>query len=49
MAYAEAAVEWAMKMQLVILRALAGTLTWLQAADILDLESPRAAPLADPL
>jgi transposase len=38
MAYAEAAVEWAMKMQEVIVRALAGTLTWLQAADILDLD-----------
>lgn len=38
MAYAEAAVEWAMKMQEVILRALAGTLTWLQAAEILDLD-----------
>jgi len=37
MAYAEAAVEWAMKIQEVILRALAGTLTWLQAADILGL------------
>jgi transposase len=37
MAYAEAVVEWTMKLQEVILRALAGSLTWLQAADILDL------------
>ena len=38
MAYAAAAVERAMKMQEVILRALAGTLTWIQAADILGLD-----------
>jgi len=37
MAYAEVVVERAMKLQEVILRALAGTLTWLQAADIIGL------------
>jgi hypothetical protein len=36
-----AAVERAMKLQEVIMRALSGTLTWLQAADILGLE-PRS-------
>src|SRR5215472_3368045 len=41
MAYALGAVERAMKVQEVILRALAGKLTWLQAADILD-RSPRS-------
>jgi transposase len=40
MAYAPGAVERAMKAQEVIVRALAGTLTWIQAADILGL-SPR--------
>src|SRR5260370_17738196 len=38
MLYAAAVVERAMKMQEVILRALSGALTWLQAADILDLD-----------
>src|SRR5256885_16953484 len=38
MVFAAAAVERAMKMQEVILRALSGSLTWLQAADILDLD-----------
>ena len=38
MVFAAAAVERAMKMQEVILRALSGALTWLQAADILDLD-----------
>jgi len=38
MVYAAAAVERAMKMQEVILRALSGALTWLQAADILGLD-----------
>ncbi len=38
MVYAAAVVERAMKMQEVILRALSGALTWLQAADILGLE-----------
>jgi transposase len=37
MPYAEMVVERAMKLQEVILRALAGTLTWLQAADIIGL------------
>jgi transposase len=41
MAYALGAVERAMKVQEVILRALAGKLTWLQAADILG-RSPRS-------
>ncbi len=41
MFYAAAAVEWAMKRQEVIMRALAGKLTWLQAADILGL-NPRS-------
>src|SRR5437762_8953644 len=41
MVFAAAAVERAMKMQEVILRALSGALTWLQAADIRDLD-PRA-------
>jgi len=40
MAYLQAAVERAMKVQEVIVRALAGQLTWLQAADILG-RSPR--------
>src|SRR6266446_7083802 len=38
MLYAAAVVERAMKMQGVILRVLSGALTWLQAADILDLD-----------
>src|SRR6266849_8253489 len=41
MLYPEAAVERAMKRQEVICRALAGTLTWLQAADILGID-PRS-------
>jgi hypothetical protein len=41
MAYLRAAVERAMKVQEVIVRALAGQLTWLQAADILG-RSPRS-------
>lgn len=44
MPYAPGAVERAMKAQEVIVRALAGTLTWIQAADILGLSlglSPR--------
>lgn len=41
MAYARDAVEWAMKVQEVIVRALAGQLTWVQAADILG-RSPRS-------
>jgi hypothetical protein len=41
MAYLQAAVERAMKVQEVIVRALAGKLTWLQAADILG-RSPRS-------
>jgi hypothetical protein len=40
MAYARAAVERAMKVQEVILRAIDGQLTWGQAADILGY-SPR--------
>jgi hypothetical protein len=35
MVLAAAAVERAMKLQEVLMRALSGTLTWLQAADIL--------------
>jgi transposase len=41
MLYAAAAVEWAMKIQQVIVRALSGAITWLQAADILGLD-PRS-------
>src|SRR3989475_2462834 len=41
MAYALGAVERAMKVQEVILRAVDGKLTWLQAADILG-RSPRS-------
>jgi transposase len=41
MAFAAAAVERAMTYQQVIMRALAGTLTWLQAADILGID-PRS-------
>ena len=40
MRYGLPAVERAMKMQEIILRAMSGTITWLQAADILGL-SPR--------
>jgi transposase len=41
MVFAAAAVERAMKIQEVIMRALSGAITWLQAADILDLD-PRS-------
>lgn len=41
MVFGAAAVERAMKLQEVIMRALSGTLTWLQAADILGME-PRS-------
>ena len=41
MAYVAAAVERAMTYQQVIMRALAGSLTWLQAADILGID-PRS-------
>ena len=41
MAYPPGVVERAMKVQEVIVRALAGKLTWLQAADILG-RSPRS-------
>ena len=41
MAYPPGGVERAMKVQEVIVRALAGQLTWLQAADILG-RSPRS-------
>jgi hypothetical protein len=41
MAYPLGAVERAMKVQEVILRAIAGQLTWIQAAEILGC-SPRA-------
>src|SRR5262245_39368225 len=41
MVFAVAAVERAMKIQEVIMRALSGTITWLQAADILGLD-PRS-------
>ena len=40
MRYGVPAVERAMKMQEIVLRAMSGTITWLQAADILGL-SPR--------
>jgi transposase len=39
MLYAAAAVERAMKVQEVICRVLAGTLTWLQGADILGIHT----------
>ena len=38
MLYAAAAVECAMKIQPVVVRALSGAITWLQAADILELD-----------
>ena len=41
MLYAAAAVERAMKIQQVIVRALSGAITWLQAADILG-RDPRS-------
>src|SRR6266542_2285604 len=41
MLFAAAAVERAMKIQEVIMRALSGAITWLQAADILGLD-PRS-------
>lgn len=41
MPYVLAALEWAMKKQEVICRALAGTLTWIQAAEILGID-PRS-------
>ena len=41
MVFAEAAVERAMKIQEVVMRALSGAITWLQAADILGLD-PRS-------
>src|SRR5256885_5567774 len=41
MVFAAAAVERAMKVQEVIMRALSGALTWLQAADILGID-PRS-------
>jgi hypothetical protein len=41
-----AAVERAMTYQQVIMRALAGTWTWLKAADVLGHSSPQPAPLA---
>ena len=41
MLYAAAAVERAMKVQEVICRVLAGTLSWLQGADILGID-PRS-------
>ncbi len=44
MAYLARAVERAMKIQEVILRALSGQLTWLQAADILGRTSPTPSP-----
>ena len=37
--YTQAAVEWAMKVQDVILRALSGELSWIQVADILGLSA----------
>jgi len=41
MLYAAAAVERAMKIQQVIVRALSGAITWLQVADILG-RDPRS-------
>jgi hypothetical protein len=41
MLYAAVAVEYAMKIQQVIVRALSGAITWLHAADILGRE-PRS-------
>src|SRR5437879_7424170 len=40
MTYSAKAMEWAMKIQEVLLRALSGRQTWLQVADVLGL-SPR--------
>ena len=45
MVFAAAAVERAMKMQEVILRALSGALTWLQAADTNTSAAPRRIAL----
>lgn len=39
MRYAAAVVAWALKAQEVICRVLAGTLTWLQGADILGIRT----------
>jgi DNA-binding transcriptional ArsR family regulator len=39
MTYTAAAVEWAMKVQELVLRALSGELTWIQVADILGLSA----------
>ena len=47
MAYPRGAVERAMKVQEVILRAMDGKLTWMQAADILGY-SPRTHPATAP-
>jgi hypothetical protein len=39
MTYTAAAVEWAMKVQEVLLRALSGELSWIQAAEILGVSA----------
>jgi hypothetical protein len=49
MLYAAAVVEQAMKMQEVILCVLSGALTWLQAADILDLDPRNTPAVAGPV
>lgn len=46
MGLSRVAVERMMKLQEVICRALAGTLSWLQAADILGDAAPQSAALA---
>ena len=45
--YTQAAVEWAMKVQGVILRALSGELSWIQVADILGLSARTVRRLRD--
>jgi hypothetical protein len=49
MEFSAVAVERAMTYQQVIMRALAGTWTWLKAADVLGIQPPQPAALARPL
>ncbi len=49
MGWTAAAVERAMTDQQVIMRALAGALTWLPAADILGIHPAQSAPVARPV
>jgi hypothetical protein len=46
MRYGLPVVERAMKMQEIVLRAMSGTISWLQAADLCGTEPPDGAPLA---